>query len=63
MGLIPKQLFSSVSHLRCLLRRHAVKVLLSPEGRRMLKALVRRKKLPQSEVIEAALIRDEYGKR
>jgi len=32
------------------------------EVRRMLKALVRKKKLPQSEVIEA-LIREEYGKR
>jgi len=34
---------------------------LGVEARRMLKALVRRKKLPQSEVIEA-LIRGEYGK-
>lgn len=34
---------------------------LGVEARRMLKALVRRKKLPQSEVIEA-LIREEYGK-
>jgi hypothetical protein len=39
-----------------------VKVLLSPEGRRMLKALVRRKNLPQSEVIEE-LIRREYEAR
>jgi hypothetical protein len=41
--------------------RHAVKVLLSPQGRRMLRALVKRRKQPQSEVIEE-LIREEYGK-
>jgi len=35
--------------------------MLSPEARKMLRALVRRKKLPQSDVVEA-LIRGEYGK-
>jgi len=35
--------------------------MLSPEAKRMLRALVRRKKLPQSDVVEA-LIREEYGK-
>lgn len=36
-------------------------VKLSPEARRMLKALVKRRKQPQSEVIEE-LIRREYGR-
>jgi hypothetical protein len=41
--------------------RVQVNVMLSPEARKMLRALVRRKKLPQSDVVEA-LIRGEYGK-
>jgi hypothetical protein len=38
--------------------RHVVKVVLSPEGRRMLGALVRRRKQPQSEIVEE-LVRKE----
>jgi hypothetical protein len=42
--------------------RHAVKVMLSPEGRKTLRGLVRRWKLPQSDVIEE-LLRREREKR
>jgi hypothetical protein len=38
-----------------------VKVLLSPEARRMLKTLARRQKLPMGEYLEA-LIRGQYSK-
>jgi hypothetical protein len=41
--------------------RVQVKVLLTPEGRRMLKTLARKRKLPMGEYLEA-LIRGEYGK-
>ena len=42
--------------------RVQVNVKLSPEARKMLKALMKQKKLPQGEVIEG-LIREEYKKR
>jgi DNA-binding transcriptional ArsR family regulator len=38
-----------------------VKVLLSPEARKMLRALARRRKLPMGEYLEA-LIREEHRK-
>jgi hypothetical protein len=41
--------------------RVAVKVMLRPDAHRMLKTLVRRKHLPQGELIEA-LIRAEHAK-
>jgi hypothetical protein len=41
--------------------RVQVKVLLSPEARRMLKTLARRRKLPMGEYLEA-LIREEHRK-